>query len=140
MVIHKQLSADTHYLGDLDRSVVVLHCNAMVPWLILIPSTEQTEFLELEPSLRATLLEQASLLGRFVQEHFCSEKINFAAIGNIVPQLHLHVVGRDRDDCCWPNPIWGHLKDSRAYSPDQVESIRQVLVDKYGLDVPTNGK
>lgn len=140
MRIDKQLSADTHYLGQFDRSVVVLHRNAIVPWIILIPMTEQTEFLELDGDYRAILLEQASLLGRFVQDHFGSRKINFAAIGNIVPQMHLHVVGRDRDDCCWPNPIWGHLNESRDYRAKQVEAVRQVLTGDYGLDPATYGK
>ena len=62
-----------------------------------------------------------------------SSKINFAAIGNIVPQLHLHVVGRERSDPCWPNPIWGHLTDSPAYADADVTAIRAALAVGYGL-------
>jgi diadenosine tetraphosphate (Ap4A) HIT family hydrolase len=73
--------------------------------------------------LRDKLVAESAKIGEFIQAHFGSTKINFAAIGNIVPQLHLHIVGRDRGDICWPAPIWGNLSESKTYTDLEIQSV-----------------
>jgi diadenosine tetraphosphate (Ap4A) HIT family hydrolase len=133
MQIHAQLTRDTHLLGCMDDTTVLLHRNATVPWFILVPATQVTEFLVLPEALRNRVLGEAARTGAFVQQYFGSPKINFAAIGNIVPQLHLHVVGRDPADCCWPNPIWGHLDQSTDYLPAEVAAIAAAMTTHCAL-------
>jgi diadenosine tetraphosphate (Ap4A) HIT family hydrolase len=131
--VHAQLRRDTHLLGRMDDTTVLLHRNALVPWFILVPATQITEFLALPAALRARVLDESARTGEFVQQYFGSPKINFAAIGNIVPQLHLHVVGRDPADACWPNPIWGHLTESAEYSPAEVDAIVAAMTTDWAL-------
>lgn len=127
MGIHAQLAHDTHLLGHLEDTAVLLHRNASVPWFILIPATQATEFLALPEALRNRVLGESARTAAFVQQYFGSPKINFAAIGNVVSQLHLHVVGRDPADCCWPNPVWGHLHGSADYSAAEVGAIAAAM-------------
>ena len=62
-----------------------------------------------------------------VKQYFKIQKINFAAIGNVVSQLHLHIVGRQTTDCIWPQPVWGHLHQSKAYDAKEVSDISVAL-------------
>lgn len=126
--LHPQLAADTHPLGATAIAQVLLHRNAAVPWLILVPTTNAGDFLELTAALRTELLADCERLARYLKTRRQAEKINFAAIGNLVPQLHLHVVGRRRDDACWPLPVWGHLAVTAAYSDAEVTSYRDEVM------------
>jgi diadenosine tetraphosphate (Ap4A) HIT family hydrolase len=131
--IHERLLADTHSLGKFDVCRLLLHRNAVVPWMILVPDRVETELLELPRTVRETVLDESARVAAFVQSHFGSPKINFAAIGNIVPQLHLHVVGRDPTDICWPAPVWGNLTEERSYPTVELESITAQLTASYDL-------
>jgi len=133
MKINEVLERDTHRLGRFDHSAVLLHRNAIIPWFILVPDTSETEFLALPAEFRAQLVEESARTGRFVQGHFGCPKINFAAIGNIVAQLHLHVVGRDPADCCWPNPVWGHLTETKPWADADVSVITDRFTANYDL-------
>ena len=124
-VLHPQLAADSHSLGETATAHVLLHRNAVVPWLMLVPKTEHSDFLELPVALRAVLIDDGARLARYLRTRRGAEKINFAAIGNLVPQLHLHVVGRSLGDACWPLPVWGHLNVTAAYSEAEVAIIRE---------------
>ncbi|MBK6959794.1 MAG: HIT family protein [Gammaproteobacteria bacterium] len=124
-VLHPQLAADSHSLGETATAHVLLHRNAVVPWLMLVPKTEHCDFLELPVALRAVLIDDCARLARYLRMRRGAEKINFAAIGNLVPQLHLHVVGRSLGDACWPLPVWGHLNVTAAYSEAEVAIIRE---------------
>jgi diadenosine tetraphosphate (Ap4A) HIT family hydrolase len=93
--IHPQLLHDCHRLGQLRLCHVLLHKNAAVPWLILVPETASSgDLLDLPGHVRNAAMDEAAIVARFIKNEFAVSKINFAAIGNIVPQLHLHVVGR----------------------------------------------
>jgi diadenosine tetraphosphate (Ap4A) HIT family hydrolase len=70
----------------------------------------------------------------FIKQHFHSTKINFAALGNLVPQLHLHVIGRSISDPCWPKPVWDNLGSEKIYSDTEVELIRKKLHLGYNLN------
>ncbi len=123
--LHPQLAADSHSLRETATAHVLLHRNAVVPWLILVPKTGHSDLLELPVALRTVLIDDCARLARYLRMHRGAEKINFAAIGNLVPQLHLHVVGRRAGDACWPLPVWGHLNLSATYSETEVATIRE---------------
>ena len=116
-----------------DCSHVLLHSNAIVPWVILVPICTETEFLKLPTLLRDKLVAESAAVGEFIQDHFGSTKINFAAIGNIVPQLHLHIVGRVPGDICWPSPIWGNLSESKNYTDREIQSVVDGLKSRCDL-------
>jgi diadenosine tetraphosphate (Ap4A) HIT family hydrolase len=133
--IHPQLLADCHRLGKLAFCQVLLHKNAVLPWFILVPQTGSSDLLDLAEEQRTTAINEAAVIGQFIKRHLGYGKINFAAIGNVVPQLHLHIVGRKPDDPCWPAPVWGHLTESREYEAGHVEAIRGRLVRDCSLKV-----
>lgn len=125
--LHPQLLRDTHRLGRLPLCHLLLHKNGALPWFILVPETNVTDLLDLADELRATALSEASQVSGFIKQYLNYPKINFAAIGNVVPQLHLHVVGRKPDDLCWPAPVWGHLPEMREYAAVEVRQLKEKL-------------
>ncbi|HET7004329.1 MAG TPA: HIT family protein [Candidatus Binatia bacterium] len=132
--IHPQLLADCHRLGQLDLCHVLLHKNASVPWFILVPETAVTDLFDLPQAHRTAALDEAAIISHFIKSYLDYVKINFAAIGNVVPQLHLHVVGRKPDDAWWPAPVWGNAVESRPYSAQRLGEIRESLVRQCSLN------
>jgi diadenosine tetraphosphate (Ap4A) HIT family hydrolase len=126
--IHPQLLDDCHYLGSLPATEVLLHRNASLPWFILVPETRMQDFLDLPDEHREAVSADCALVSRFIKEVLGFGKVNFAGLGNVVPQLHLHIIGRTTVDPCWPQPVWGNLEDSEAYSRDQVLDWQSALV------------
>lgn len=131
--LHPQLVADCHVLGRFDVCALLLHRNASVPWLILVPGTTRTDFLSLPRAFRAAVLEECARSAEFLRRDRGAARINFASLGNVVPQLHLHVIGRSPGDSCWPTPVWGHLEASRNYDAAEIERFRDTLARGYGL-------
>jgi diadenosine tetraphosphate (Ap4A) HIT family hydrolase len=125
--IHPQLLMDCHVLGRFPRCHLLLHRNAQVPWFILVPEVDVADLLDLDRSDRDEIIAEAAVLAQFVRDHWQLRKINFAAIGNVVPQLHLHVVGRSPGDACWPKPVWGNLTAPCSYTEDELDRIRAGL-------------
>jgi diadenosine tetraphosphate (Ap4A) HIT family hydrolase len=131
--IHPQLLADSHRLGKFSLCHLLLHKNATVPWFILLPESDCADLLDLpDASLRLAMAEAAAV-SHFIKADLGWPKVNFAAIGNVVPQLHLHVVGRKPGDACWPAPVWGHLTAVCEYSPAKLGSITELLDRNYAL-------
>lgn len=126
-----RLRADTFALGELDLCSVLLMNNASLPWVILVPRRGGVkEIFELQPPDRTLLMEESSRVGRALMGEFDGDKLNVAALGNQVSQLHLHHVVRYRTDPAWPAPVWGALP-KHPYS-DQAATemsgrIRRVL-------------
>jgi diadenosine tetraphosphate (Ap4A) HIT family hydrolase len=107
--LHPRLSADTVFVADWALSRVLLMNDARYPWLILAPRRDgATELYDLELRDRATLIEEVSRAARELKEICGAAKINVGALGNLVPQLHVHVVARSPGDAAWPGPVWGH--------------------------------
>lgn len=121
--IHPQLQIDTHYLGKFPLCHILLHKNAVLPWFILVPESDGGDLLDLSEELRHTCMQEAAAVSEFIKKVLSYPKINFAAIGNVVPQLHLHVVGRRPGDACWPTPVWGHLTVKREYTAAELRDI-----------------
>jgi diadenosine tetraphosphate (Ap4A) HIT family hydrolase len=132
--IHPQLLHDCHRLGQFRLCHVLLHKNAAVPWLILVPETASPgDLLDLPGQVRNMAMEEAAIAAHFIKSEFALSKINFAAIGNVVPQLHLHVVGRRANDPCWPAPVWGNLVEANCYSAARIASLTATLAQNHWL-------
>ena len=126
MQIDPQLAADCHSLGEYKSVAILLNKNALVPWFILVPLSSFShyrELYELPAQLRGDLQEFSDRLSHYLIDTFGAQKINIAALGNVVAQLHLHVIGRHQGDSCWPNPIWGNLDGSEQYSEQALKKI-----------------
>jgi diadenosine tetraphosphate (Ap4A) HIT family hydrolase len=121
--IHPRLLADCHRLGRFPACHLLLHRNAALPWFILVPEACVSDLLDLEAGRREVVLGECALVSDYIKAEFRLPKVNFAAIGNLVPQLHLHVVGRTPGDPCWPAPVWGHLAAGPEYLPEQITAI-----------------
>jgi diadenosine tetraphosphate (Ap4A) HIT family hydrolase len=108
-VLDDRLARDTFVIGDWPLNQVLLMNDARWPWLILVPRREgMVELIDLEPADQTQLMEEASRAARFLKRHARADKINVGALGNIVRQLHLHIVARVVGDTAWPGPVWGH--------------------------------
>jgi diadenosine tetraphosphate (Ap4A) HIT family hydrolase len=106
--LHSQLAEDCFELGRFSLCRLLLMNESRYPWFILIPQRpELTEIHQLSDNDQHLLVQESSLLARTLEQAFKAEKLNIAAIGNIVPQLHLHHIVRYRHDAAWPAPVWG---------------------------------
>lgn len=125
-LLDPRLNRDCLRLGRLPLCHVLLMNNRLVPWFILVPETDCTEILDLDSIDQASLLTEVNLIASFVRSRFGTDKLNVAAIGNVVQQLHLHVVGRYRDDYAWPGVVWGR-SERESYPAHDVELISRDL-------------
>ena len=104
--LHPKLENDTFLLGAKGNCHILLMNDQRFPWLIVVPAYENiTELHQLEVSAQATLLTTVSSLSDEFQKLTGAHKMNLAALGNQVPQLHIHIIARYRDDVAWPNPV-----------------------------------
>ena len=126
-----QLANDCHILGKLNLSLLLLMDNTLVPWFILVPESHETDMTDLSKSDQAILLKEINLISSFVKRNFDISKLNTAAIGNIVNQLHIHIIGRSPSDYCWPNVVWG-TKEKETYTDDRVKEITALLSEQLG--------
>ena len=107
-VLDPRLSADTVPVGDLSLSSVLLMDDARFPWLILVPRrAAASELTDLDAPEAEALMTEIRLAVGVMQALSRPDKVNVAALGNVVAQLHVHVVGRFRSDPAWPGPVWG---------------------------------
>jgi len=112
-----KLAADTVPIGDLAMTRVLLANDANFPWLILVPRTPGvTEITDLDPNEQVQLLSEIDATARALKSVTEYERLNVAALGNVVGQLHVHVIGRRHNDAAWPKPVWGAAPPS-AYIP-----------------------
>lgn len=119
--IHPQLLADCHYLGSVRACEVLLNRNAVLPWFILVPDTHITDLLDLPEHHRDVVMADCAAISGFIKQVLGYAKVNFGGLGNMVPQMHLHIIGRSEEDPCWPNPVWGNLSVLRHY--EQMELL-----------------
>ena len=129
--LDSRLNDDCFTLGRLKTSRLLLLNNALVPWFILVPDTDVTELYQLPQQQQLELLEEINLLSVFLNNNFTVDKLNIAAIGNIVNQMHIHMVARRNDDFCWPGVVWG-ADGKKAYEHAQIEAIRSKLIGQLG--------
>ena len=136
--LHPQLAADTTPIGDLALARVLLANDANYPWLILVPRRPGlTELIDLEPNEQVQLLGEIDTAARVLKAVTECEKLNIAALGNIVAQLHVHVVARRHSDTAWPKPVWGAAPPT-AYNPTVRDGLIGAL--RRGLQIaPVRG-
>ena len=107
-VLDARLAADTHLIGDLPLSQLRLFDDARFPWFVLVPRIAGArELIDLDESDQRTLLAEINRLGRVLEAELRPDKLNVAALGNVVPQLHVHIIARFAADEAWPSPVWG---------------------------------
>ena len=107
--LHPRLEADTFFIADWPLCRVLLMNDARYPWLILVPRHYgMTELMDLADADRALLTEEIAKAGAILRGRPGITKVNIGALGNLVPQLHVHVLGRHPGDPAWPGPVWGH--------------------------------
>jgi diadenosine tetraphosphate (Ap4A) HIT family hydrolase len=141
--LHPQLERDTFAVGDLPLSRLLLMDDANFPWLIAVPRRAGAEeIFDLEAREQAQLMSELALLARLLKDLTGCDKINVAAIGNMVPQLHVHLVARRRDDAAWPRPVWG-ASPPRPYGDNErdrlIAAIRQRILASLNPPAPAGG-
>lgn len=132
-MIHEQLLQDCHLLGSFEHCAVLLNRNAVIPWFILVPDTQAKDLLDLDPATLAAVNAECQQVSRFLKQALGYDKVNFAGLGNVVPQMHLHIIGRSPEDACWPQPVWGHLAKEAAYESTTIAEWQSRLASDYGL-------
>lgn len=127
--IHSRLQQDCISLGKLELCHLLLMNDSNFPWFILVPEREGiSEIYQLDMQDQQQFLSESSRLSRHISSVFKAHKLNIAALGNIVPQLHIHHIVRYRRDACWPKPVWGQ-QPATHYSPDELQAVRQLMQD-----------
>ena len=123
--LHPQLADDTAPVCDLSVCEVRLMDDANHPWLVLVPRVaDMVEIIDLDAAQRMQLTAEIDAACRALKALFKPDKLNVAALGNMVPQLHVHVIARYRDDIAWPRPVWG-TATARPYAPEElIERVR----------------
>lgn len=134
-----RLAADTVKIGEWPLCEVLLMNDSQFPWLILVPKlAELRELAELNDEQSQQLLAESRLCQQVMMELFSPYKMNVAALGNVVEQLHIHHIARQLDDVAWPAPVWGR-QPVKAYSSDALDSRCQQLrlaLEKQGDSIP----
>ncbi len=116
--LHPQLADDTHPLASWPLCELRLMDDANYPWLVLAPRVaDAVELMDLDAAQRHALTDEIDAASRALRTAFRPHKLNVAALGNLVPQLHVHVIARFEHDPAWPAPVWGRVA-ARAYSPE----------------------
>ena len=125
--LHSQLQKDCLLVGRFPLCRLLLMHDANYPWFILVPDREGIcEIFQLGEEDQIQLLRESSLLSAALVERFHADKLNIAALGNVVPQLHIHHVVRYRDDPAWPAPVWGRVP-ARPYTPEGLSAVLATL-------------
>ena len=128
--LHPQLRNDCIEITDLPLCKLLLCNDRTYPWFILVPKVEKvTDIYQLEWQAQQQLLNESSLLSELLMQEYQGDKMNVAALGNVVPQLHLHHIVRFKTDPSWPKPIWGQLPMT-AYSLEEIEEIKMLIEPK----------
>lgn len=125
-----QLASDSHPVASTVLCEIRLMDDANYPWLIVIPRVDGArELFDLSAAQRTQLIEDVTLAGAALNALFTPDKLNVAALGNRVPQLHVHVVARHVDDPAWPAPVWGRVQ-SQPYSPEALTARMRLLLSQ----------
>ena len=118
--LHPDLQKDTYTVGQFKLSLILLHKDANFPWLILVPKREKVrEIHHLSEDEQIQLIKESSHLSEVMTSIYAPTTMNIAALGNVVPQLHVHHIARFKNDPVWPKPVWGAI-DALEYSEEKL--------------------
>ncbi|HZX52017.1 HIT family protein [Pseudomonas sp. XK-1] len=134
-VLDSRLQQDTLLVGDFPLCRLLLMNDRQYPWFILVPRREDvSELFQLDAGDQLALWQETTGLAELLKDTFAADKMNVATLGNMVSQLHMHVIVRRRDDAAWPAPVWGKHA-AQPYSEEQVAAVkarlRLVLTDDF---------
>lgn len=122
-----RLQQDTLPIGDFPLCRLLLSNDSNYPWFILVPRREDvSELFQLDAADQQQLWKETTELAEMLKDSFDAEKLNVATLGNVVSQLHMHVIVRKREDAAWPAPVWGK-HPAVPYSAEQVAAVRERL-------------
>lgn len=125
--LHPQLEKDCIKLGEFSLCSLLLINDANYPWFILLPNRENiTELHHLNAQDQQQLLAESMYFSQCLEDVFQPDKLNIAALGNVVPQLHIHHIARFKSDACWPSPVWGCVA-ATPYTPEQNTILKEKL-------------
>ncbi|MEZ7276700.1 HIT domain-containing protein [Pseudoalteromonas sp. 68 DY56-GL68] len=120
----KELQRDCIELADWPLCKVLLMNDSQYPWFILVPREAGVkEIIDLSEQQQIMLLQESAKLSKLLQQVFSPDKLNVAALGNMVPQLHIHHIARFKSDAAWPAPVWGKLP-AIPYSDEQISALK----------------
>ena len=132
--LHPQLARDTVAIGDLALCRALLINDANYPWMLLVPRRPGVvEIIDLTDAEQATLMAEIAQASKAIKAMTGCAKINVAALGNVVPQLHVHVIARGHSDPAWPKPVWGAVPPV-AYSESELRSVLADLRERLELN------
>jgi diadenosine tetraphosphate (Ap4A) HIT family hydrolase len=132
-ILDARLQSDSHAVADLPLCTLRLIDDVNYPWLILVPQlADARELLDLDDAQQAQLLTEITQASRLLRRLFAPHKLNIAALGNVVAQLHVHVIARYTDDAAWPAPVWGR-EPARPYAAaaldERLDALRRALAE-----------
>lgn len=138
MLLDPRLEADSSFIIDLALCQARLHQNGAFPWILLIPRQDNlSEIIDLSPKDQLVLMQEIALSSEIMQGIFQPNKLNVASLGNIVPQLHVHIVARYETDEAWPGPIW-NSNVSREYGANELEERIDTLREAFEEELRKN--
>lgn len=121
--LDKKLTSDSYFIKDLELSRLLLMNDSNYPWFILVPRKNNlVELTDLDFNNQIKLLKEINIIAKILKENFNVDKINIATLGNVVKQLHIHIIGRKLDDASFPKPVWGNA-NIKKYNQDHANSI-----------------
>lgn len=125
--LDSRLQQDCLLIGDFPLCRLLLMNDAHYPWFILVPRREEvSELFQLDADDQRQLWLETTLLAETLKDTFAADKMNVATLGNVVSQLHMHVIVRRRDDAAWPAPVWGR-HPAQPYADEQVRQLKDKL-------------
>jgi diadenosine tetraphosphate (Ap4A) HIT family hydrolase len=126
-ILDKQLKEDSIFIKKLKFSNLHLVNDKNYPWFLLIPNKNNlSEIFELDRDEQHILISEITIISNIVKNHYKADKINIATLGNIVRQLHIHIIARYYDDIAWPHPVWGKFK-AKKYHDLEIDNIKKIF-------------
>lgn len=126
-ILHPQLAKDTTVIGHFPLCIALLHKDNAVPWVILVPKrNELKELHHLPMNEQQQFLVESQTINQTLEVLFTPDKINLGALGNMVPQLHIHHIARFISDVAWPGPVWGNTQGEFRSDDEQLSLLKQL--------------
>ena len=133
-VLHEQLQKDTILVGHFPLCCLLLMQDAHYPWFILVPQRNcVSEIYQLSADDQQQLSRESVYLAKVLMETYAGDKMNIAALGNVVPQLHIHHIVRYQHDVAWPSPVWGKVQ-AKPYTTKELAARLHKLKEKLLMD------
>ena len=128
--VNKNFIKSSHYVTDLKLCIIRLIDNAKFPWIILIPKRKKvTDITDLSSKDQILLIKEIVLCSKLMKKKFKTKKLNVEKIGNIVPQLHIHIIVRKKNDSTWPLPVW--VVKGKSYTKERLRKILSSLKEEF---------